>query len=473
VASPRAGEGLFFLRWLNEGTRGRFSSWDERIAPSWLLRLSFLESSLTQPSNHIFSHTPDTLADWCEGHNMPRFRAKQILEWVYEKGIADPAQMSNLSKLDRETLSREMVFLSGDVLEHQRASDGVQKLLIQWHADAAPAPLPSRKGLGEGSESPPSPSLLGEVAESSKPVRGVSSPLPNIAPKTRSLPILDAALDTARQTECVLIPTEDRNTACISSQVGCPVGCKFCASGLGGLDMNLTAGRIVEQVWLLRNCVIEDAKNAPPTPGWTPTKLPRISNVVFMGMGEPLSNFVAVTDAIRTIAALWGFGISARKITISTVGLPKYIDRLANEFELPVTLALSLHAPNDAIRRQLIPWSDYTTIADLLVACQKWFDKTGREITLEYTLLRDVNDRPEHARELADLAQTLRANVNLIRYNEVSGLPFKRPMTEDVREFQEILRARHINVHIRASRGRDIAAACGQLRHDKSAAGAT
>ena len=420
---------------------------------------------MNKPMDHIFAHTPDTLADWCDQHRMPRFRAKQILEWVYEKGIADPAQMSNLSKLDRETLAREMTFLSGDVLEHQRASDGVQKLLIQWHDDSVSR---SPSGLPEGVDAS---SRTGEESASNDPAT------PNISPKIRSLPILSnpgasPESDTTRQTECVMIPTDDRSTACISSQVGCPVGCKFCASGLGGLDMNLTAGRIVEQVWRLRDSLIQDFKKLPQeenkAPGWAPTKLPRITNVVFMGMGEPLSNFNAVTGAIRTISALWAFGISARKITISTVGLPKYIDRLANEFELPVTLALSLHAPTDEIRRQLIPWSEYTTIADLLVACQKWFDKTGREITLEYTLLRDLNDRPEHARALADLAQTLRANVNLIRYNEVSGLPFKRPMTDDVRAFQDVLRARHVNVHIRASRGRDIAAACGQLRHEKA-----
>ena len=409
---------------------------------------------MIQPTNHIFEHTPESLGAWCARHAMPAFRATQVLEWVYLRGVADPALMTNLSARDRGTLAREMTFVSGDIVRQQMASDGTMKLLVQW---------------GEREEETERRRDAVDVADSPSHPLTVSPPQATFA-----LQQLDstqgpaAAPDPTRQTECVMIPADDRRTACISSQVGCPVGCKFCASGLGGLDMNLSAGRIVEQVWLLRNALIEDFKNAPPTPGWTPTKLPRISNVVFMGMGEPLSNFVAVTDAIRTIAALWGFGISARKITISTVGLPKYIDRLANEFELPVTLALSLHAPNDTIRRQLIPWSDYTTIADLLVACQKWFDKTGREITLEYTLLRDINDRPEHARELADVAQTLRANVNLIRYNEVSGLPFKRPMTEDVREFQEILRARHINVHIRASRGRDIAAACGQLRHDKS-----
>jgi 23S rRNA (adenine2503-C2)-methyltransferase len=191
-----------------------------------------------------------------------------------------------------------------------------------------------------------------------------------------------------------------------------------------------------------------------------------------MGMGEPLSNFANVVHAVGTLTAPWGMGISARKITISTVGLPKAIERLAAELDLPVTLALSLHAPNDELRRTLIPWAEYTTIPDLLAACQKWFEKTGREITLEYILLRNINDRPEHAHQLAALAKTLRANVNLIRYNEVKGMPFDRPTDADVQEFQRILRDARVNVHIRASRGRDIAAACGQLRHEAAASAA-
>lgn len=359
------------------------------------------------PLNHIFDHTPDTLKAWCEEKGWPHFRAEQILEWVYRKGVADPAMMTNIKPGERETLAREMVFLSGRTVSQQTASDGTAKLLIQWDE-------PGKQGED--------------------------------APNAPALPVLDAS----RQTECVMIPADDRRTACISSQVGCPVGCKFCASGLGGLDGNLTAGRIVEQVWRLGRL-----------PG-----VERITNVVFMGMGEPLSNFAAVTRAVRTLAAPWGPWISARKITISTVGLPKAIEKLADEMDLPITLALSLHAPNDALRRELIPWSSYTTINELLGACSKWFEKTGREITLEYILLGGVNDQPHHARELADVARTLRANVNLIRYNEVAGLPFQRPSTDDVRRFQEVLKTRRINTHIRASRGRDIAAACGQLRHE-------
>lgn len=344
---------------------------------------------------------------------MPAFRADQILGWVYEKGIADPAAMSNLSRRDREVLAGGMTFLSGDVTAQRDASDGTRKLLIAWREPSAAA--------------------------------------------TGALPIL---AQVAPSTECVLIPSQDptkvRRTACISSQVGCPVGCRFCASGLDGLEGNLSAGRIVEQAWRLAR--LDDEAG--------------VTNIVFMGMGEPLANLTAVVHAVRTLAAPWGMGISARRITISTVGLPAAIGRLARELELPVTLALSLHAPDDDLRRKLIPWAEFTTIRDLLDACQAWFDKTGREITLEYTLLRGVNDRPEQAERLASLARNMRANVNLIRYNEVAGLEFKRPRDEDVRTFQAILRDRRVNAHIRASRGRDIAAACGQLRHEARGASA-
>jgi 23S rRNA (adenine2503-C2)-methyltransferase len=380
------------------------------------------------PPNHIFEHTPESLKAWCDEKGWPHFRADQIIEWVYKKGFADPLAMSNIKPSEREALAAEMTFLSGETISHQSASDGTQKLLVQWDDFDKSG---KRMNLAAASDVTTGLTVLNNA--SGGPGGGAN--------------------DSSRQTECVMIPSEERRTACISSQVGCPVGCKFCASGLGGLDGNLTAGRIVEQVWRLARL---------PDVG-------RITNIVFMGMGEPLSNFGPVTKAVRTLAAEWGPWISARKITISTVGLPKAIDRLADEMDLPVTLALSLHAPNDAIRRELIPWAQYTSINELLGACSRWFEKTGREITLEYIMLGGVNDQESHARELADVARTIRANVNLIRYNEVAGLPFKRPSTDDVRRFQEILRTRRINTHIRASRGRDIAAACGQLRHEAAA----
>jgi 23S rRNA (adenine2503-C2)-methyltransferase len=381
---------------------------------------------LKHPTNHIFEFTPDTLAAWCVEHGMPKFRGKQILEWVYEKGVVDPMQMTNLSGKDRELLASQMTFLSGPTVAHQLATDGTQKLLIEWPDDI----------------------------ESNK----IDASEASVEHGTR-LPILDQQMpysNTERQTECVMIPAmdTDRKTACISSQIGCPVGCKFCATGIGGLDGNLSAGRIVEQVWRLNQL----------------KGVGRISNIVFMGMGEPLANFQAVVHATRTIAAPWGMGISARKITISTVGMHKAIEKLAEQLELPVTLALSLHAPNDDLRRQLIPWAQFTTIDQLVDACSTWFKKTGREITLEYILLAGVNDQPEHAEQLAGVVRKLRANVNLIRYNEVKGLPFERPGGDDVHLFQRVLREHGVNCHIRASRGRDIAAACGQLRHEHTPA---
>ncbi len=405
---------------------------------------------MEHPRHHIFDFTPETLADWCLERGMPRFRAKQVLEWVYLKGVADPAAMSNLSKGDRDMLAREMTFLSGPAVAHQVATDGTQKLLIEWSDGLVGAGVSAAEAtVDHGTR---------------LPILGVDG-RPGAMPYSR----------TERQTECVMIPfdgeeeggaerrpgsasrataepgpTRSRRTACISSQVGCPVGCKFCATGIGGLDGNLSAGRIVEQVWRLARL----------------DGVGRISNVVFMGMGEPLANFRAVTHAVRTLAAPWGMGIGARKITISTVGMHKAIEKLAEEMDLPVTLALSLHAPNDELRRRLIPWAEFTTVEQLVAACRGWFEKTGREITLEYILLSGVNDRPEHAAELAGVCKRLRANVNLIRYNEVKGLPFERPDTRDVLVFQEVLRERGVNCHIRASRGRDIAAACGQLRHE-------
>ncbi|MDX9910945.1 MAG: 23S rRNA (adenine(2503)-C(2))-methyltransferase RlmN [Phycisphaerales bacterium] len=404
---------------------------------------------MRHPEHHIFQHTPDSLRAWCDAHDMKPFRAQQILEWLYQRGVSDPAQMTNLSAADRATLARDMAFLSGDVLQHQIASDDTQKLLVQWWDGAKPAP--------DAPAEPDAPLAETNVQEPAHDP-GVRSSLPLLQQTPNAPAGSPVALDPRRQTECVMIPSLDpagpRRTACISSQVGCPVGCRFCASGLGGLDGNLTAGRIVEQVWRLSRL-----------PG-----IDRISNVVFMGMGEPLANFAAVTHAVRTLAAQWGMGIGARKITISTVGLPQAIERLAREMDLPVTLALSLHAPSDDLRRQLIPWAEYTTIADLLSACGAWYQKTGREVTLEYILLGGVNDRPEHARQLAALARTLRANVNLIRYNEVKGMPYSRPSSDDVREFQRILRTKSVNAHIRRSRGRDIAAACGQLRHEAASA---
>ncbi|MDX2199224.1 MAG: 23S rRNA (adenine(2503)-C(2))-methyltransferase RlmN [Phycisphaerae bacterium] len=352
------------------------------------------------PKAHLLGLSPDELKAWVASDlQQPAWRAGQILEWIYRKDARDFAAMSNLAAALREQLREQAMIYAGSVARESvsEAGDGTTKLLVQW-PDAATV-------------------------------------------------------------ECVWIPTDERDTACISSQVGCPVGCRFCASGLDGVVRNLTAGEIVEQALLIRSR-IRAAANDPAA---------RLDNIVFMGMGEPLANYDNVVRAIRILNHPDAFGLGARKITLSTVGLPVQIRRLAEE-GVQLNLALSLHAPNETLRRELIPWGK-VPLPDLLDACRYYFEKTGREITLEYILLRDVNMSSQHARELAEVARSLRCNINLLRYNPVPGLPFVRPSAEEAVRFQAALRQRGVNAHTRRSRGRRIDAACGQLRRSTIAAG--
>ena len=246
--------------------------------------------------------------------------------------------------------------------------------------------------------------------------------------------------------ETVLIPAGKRATACVSTQAGCAMGCVFCASGLGGLRRNLTAGEIVEQVFHLQQACRR-----------------RVTNVVFMGMGEPLANFDATLSAVRAMIDPRRLGLSARHVTVSTVGLPGAIRRLAATW-IPVTLAISLHAPNDALRRRLIPAAAGTAIAEIVAAGAEFYDARKREVTLEYVLLAGVNDTNVCAEALARIAAQLRCNVNLIQYNPVESLPYDRPSLARVESFADRLRGRGVHVHVRRSRGLDATAACGQLR---------
>jgi 23S rRNA (adenine2503-C2)-methyltransferase len=253
--------------------------------------------------------------------------------------------------------------------------------------------------------------------------------------------------------ECVMIPEEGRRTACISTQVGCGMGCVFCASGLNGVVRNLHAGEILEQLVRLRNLL-------PPAE--------RLTNIVVMGMGEPLANLDALLEALETASAQDGLGIGARHITISTVGLPAKIRRLA-DLGKQYHLAVSLHAPNDALRTRIVPTNAKTGLPEILDAADYFFQKTGRQVTFEYVLLGGVNDSLPHARELAQLLRGRRAHVNLIPFNEVAGLPYRRPTQEALTAFVACLRQGRLSVKVRKRKGSEIDAACGQLRRQLEA----
>lgn len=341
---------------------------------------------------HLLDCSPEQLEACCAQLGQPPYRARQILEWVYRHHAESFPHMTSLPKLLRDDLDKRVVIFSSKVAARQESADGTVKLLLQW--------------------------------------------------------------PDGESTECVLIAEARRQTACISTQVGCPVGCVFCASGLSGLKRNLTPGQIVEQA-------LRVGQQVPAGK--------RLSHVVLMGLGEPLANYDAVVRAIRTLNAKWGPNIAARRITVSTIGLPAQIRRLADE-GLQINLALSVHAANDTLRWQLVPWAKSVTLSELTSAGRYWFSQTGREMTLEYVLLAGVNDQPEHAEQLARLARRLRCNVNLIRYHPVEGLSYRRPSGSATHRFQSLLRAWGANAHTRTSRGLDIDAACGQLRRREQAA---
>jgi 23S rRNA (adenine2503-C2)-methyltransferase len=248
--------------------------------------------------------------------------------------------------------------------------------------------------------------------------------------------------------ESVLIPAEDRLTICISSQVGCAMGCVFCASGLDGVVRNLTAGEIVEQ--MLRLARLLPAEE-------------RLSHIVVMGMGEPLANLQNLLAALGEATSPTGLGIGHRRITISTVGLPPAIRRLA-ELDSRFQLAVSLHAPNDHLRTELVLVNKNIGLEAIIEAADHYFEVSGRRLTFEYVLLGGINDQPQHAHKLAKLLSGRLALLNVIPYNPVAGLPYHAPTRAAQQRFLEILREAGINVQVRERKGDEINAACGQLR---------
>lgn len=332
------------------------------------------------------------LERWAVAQGQKPFRGRQLHDWLYAKGARSLADITVLPKSWRESLKAEGVEV-GRLQELHRsvAADATTKLLL--------------------------------------------------------------STDDGETIETVGIPTDQRLTVCVSSQVGCPMACRFCATGKGGLQRSLRTHEIVDQVLSVRDVMDR-----------------RPSHIVFMGMGEPLLNSQAVLDAIRCLNN--DLGIGQRRITVSTVGVPKTLPQLA-EMALATlgraqfTLAVSLHAPNQALREELIPTAHAYPYEVLLDDCRHYLAVTGRRVSFEYILLGGLNDAPEHAAELADRVGGFQSHVNLIAYNPIEEEEFQRPTRARIETFQRVLERRGVAVSLRASRGLDQNAACGQLRRQR------
>lgn len=339
---------------------------------------------------HLLDQTPEQFRAWLAQNRLPGYRAAQVRTWVFDRCAAGFDAMTDLPKPLRRRLAEEFRIWTARVVTRREADDGTEKLLLE---------------LADG-----------------------------------------------QRIECVLLRDDRQHrTICISTQVGCGMGCVFCASGLDGVARNLTTGEIVEQMLQLKRLLPSDE---------------RLTHVVVMGMGEPLANLDRLLPALAAATSPDGLGISARRITISTVGLPKAMRRLADE-DCRYHLAVSLHAPDDALRNRLVPASRKVGLASILAAADDYFDTTGRRVTFEYVLLAGVNDQPEHARRLVALLKGRSALVNVIPCNPVAGLSYRTPSPAACARFVEILGQGGLTVKMRYRKGDRIDAACGQLRRHR------
>ena len=341
---------------------------------------------------HLLDNASELLRVWFDERGQADYRARQVRRWLFERRAGDWDDMTDLARQTRAELARDFQLWTTTIARHTRAADGTEKLLLQ---------------LADG-----------------------------------------------EQIECVLLRDKIRRTICISTQVGCGMGCVFCASGLDGLERNLTTGEIVEQMLRLQRLLNDEE---------------RLSHVVVMGMGEPLANLDALLPALAEAASETGLGISARRVTISTVGLPKAIRRLA-EHGAHYRLAVSLHAPDDVLRHQIVPTAGNISLSAILKEADHYFEISGRRLTFEYVLLAGVNDRPEHAIGLAQLLGGRPVLLNVIPYNPVPGLPYRTPTTAVQRRFRSLLVTQGLEVKFRHRKGSKINAACGQLRRQTAEA---
>lgn len=347
------------------------------------------------------------LAGFCAGIGEKPFRARQLLRWIHQSGVADFAGMSDLAKVLREKLVATAVVEPPRVIGDHIASDGTRKWLL--------------------------------------------------------------SVDAGNGIEMVFIPETNRGTLCISSQVGCALACTFCSTGRQGFNRNLTVAEIIGQLWWANKAQGEESGSeeaeSPINKQEAIQSVGRrraISNVVFMGMGEPLANFENVVTALDLMLDDNAYGLSRRRVTVSTSGLVPAMDRLRER--CPVALAVSLHAPNDALRDQLVPINRKYPLKELLAACQRYLQSAPRDfITFEYVMLAGVNDSIGHARELVQLVRDTPCKFNLIPFNPFPHSGYQRSSPEAVRLFRDVLMQAGLVTTVRKTRGDDIAAACGQL----------
>ena len=346
--------------------------------------------------------------------HQPAYRVTQLLEWLYSRRATSWDGMTNLPKALREKLAETFSLQTLEFVCKQGASDTTQKFLWRLRDHA----------LIESVLIPANPALYGDAS--------------------------------------------DRHTLCISTQVGCAYGCKFCASGLDGWKRNLTPDEIVEQVLAVERFVSQSTAHSHESKDGADSKLRTadarlIDNIVVMGMGEPLANYDPLLKALRILNAPWGGGIGARKITISTSGLAPQIRRLGGEPE-QFRLAISLHGATDEVRNKIMPVNRKYPLQELVAACEDYQGQKGRMLTFEYILIAGMNDSVDQAKPLAMLAKKLFAKVNLIPYNQVEGLPWERPAEKVCEAFLAVLKKQKVIATLRREKGGDIDAACGQLR---------
>jgi 23S rRNA (adenine2503-C2)-methyltransferase len=335
----------------------------------------------------------------------PVYRVTQLLDWLYVRRATTLDAMTNLPKTLREQLRENFSLQTLELVRKQGSHDTTQKFLWRLHDHA----------LVESVLIPANPALYGDAS--------------------------------------------DRHTLCISTQVGCAYGCKFCASGLDGWKRNLTPDEIVEQILAVERWHVAQPKEK----SLEPTEIRIVNNIVVMGMGEPLANYDNLLKALKILNASWGGGIGARKITISTSGLAPQIRKLAAE-PMQFRLAISLHGATDEVRNKIMPVNRKYPLKELVNACEEYQHEKGRMITLEYILIAGVNDSIEQTRPLAALARKLFAKVNLIPYNKVEGLAWERPGEDVCEAFLDSLKKQKVIATLRREKGGDIDAACGQLR---------